>query len=86
MSKPVPMPVAENAGYPSLAEATERAIERQSREAGEYGAYIACPTAGCKGELVTTRPAIMPTAFDGLQHLRCPDCGWTGTIPTGGGY
>lgn len=42
--KPIPMPVAENPGYPSLAEATERVLEsQQRRQEGEYGAYISCP-------------------------------------------
>lgn len=82
--KPTPMPVAQNPGYPSLADATERALERQKMAPGEYGAYIACPR--CGEEAIATQPCILPTAPDGLQYLRCGDCGWTGSIPTGTGY
>lgn len=82
--KPIPMPVATQPDYPSLADATERALERQKTGPGEYSAYIACPT--CNSELVCTTPALRPTAPDGRQCLRCPDCGWEGSIPSGTGY
>lgn len=82
--KPIPMPVADRPGFPSLADATERALERQKTGPGEYPAYIACPNDG--SELLVTTQALRPTAPDGSQCLRCPDCGWTGSIPTGTGY
>lgn len=82
--KPIPLPVADRPNFPSLSDATERALERQKMGPGEYGAYVACPS--CGEELVTTTPALRPTAPDGLQHLRCPSCGWTGSIPSGTGY
>lgn len=83
--KPIPMPVAENPGYPSLADATERILESQhQRQEGEFSAYIACPN--CGEELVTVKPPIRPTAYDGIQCLRCNECGWTGSIPAGGAY
>jgi predicted RNA-binding Zn-ribbon protein involved in translation (DUF1610 family) len=82
--KPVPLPVADRPNYPSLQDATERALEAQKRGPGEYGAYISCPN--CSEELITARPPLMPTAFEGKQYLKCPSCGWNGSIPTGGGY
>ena len=82
--KPVPMPVATRPDYPSLQDATERAEEAMERAPGEYGAYIACPN--CSEELITTTPALRSTAYEPIQYLKCPNCGWTGSIPTGSGF
>lgn len=82
--KPIPMPVADRPNYPSLADATERAEERAKLGPNEHPAYIACPN--CQSEVICTQPALRPTAYEPVQYLRCPDCGWTGSMPSGGGY
>lgn len=78
------MPVAENPGFPSYADSLERANERVAMaNSNEHPAYVACPQ--CQSELHCVTPALKSTAFEPVQHLKCPDCGWTGTLPTAGG-
>lgn len=80
--KPIPIPVADRPNYPSLSDITERAVERQAAKAiGGYPCGIACPS--CSEEIVCVPPAIRPTAYDGVQNLKCPSCGWSGSMPTG---
>ncbi len=82
--KPIPSPVAERPSWPSLAEVTERAVERQNLAPGEHLCGIACPR--CQNEISCVPPIIAPTGFDDVQNLKCGECGWTGTMPTSGGY
>lgn len=82
--KPVPLPVATTPDYPSLQDATARAEEAMGHSPGEHPAYIGCPN--CGSQVWTAKPAIRPTAYDAIQCLKCPDCGWTGSIPSSGCY
>lgn len=82
---PIPIPVAEEPGYPPFEDIKQRAEESVARRAaGNETIYAACPR--CGSQLQTLNYEIRPTAFEPNRPVGCPNCGFRSTLPTEGCY
>ncbi len=76
--KPIPVPVANNPDYPSLAEMNDRAAEQvAASQRNEHQMYAACPT--CGQQLTATEYPLRTTGYDPTRPVFCGACGWNGT-------
>lgn len=83
--KPIPIPVADEPGYPPFSEVKQRAEDEVARHAsGVSTIYAACPN--CGEQLISMNYELRPTAFEPNRPVGCPKCGFRSTLPTEGCY
>lgn len=80
--KPIPMPVADEPGYPPFADIKQRAAENAALRSSNFEQmYAACPN--CGEQILLARPEIRPTAYEPNRPVVCPSCGWRDSIAEG---